>query len=311
MGAFAGSSAVLCREPSRALRVLTVTINNHCNLSCPHCYLQYDSASAVMHADIPAALCASAAPHVSIVGMEPLVNRASVQTLADLIGRLCDAGKEVSFITNGLNAHLLPVEAARRLAWIDISVDGSERSYKKFRGASFAKLLRGVEVFRDKGVASIRILQTLHRSAVSEMAAVLSVGAKLGADLTIVSPFVLTEHQGRQADLSLRAEEVLSALEGVDQRALTKAWFVSDAAWLNCGSVSPSAETRLNRLFGDRTVLFKSDPLRYGMVRLTYEGQLLTPAEAMHTRRYRGSGANITEISIDDYFASHVYSAAA
>jgi MoaA/NifB/PqqE/SkfB family radical SAM enzyme len=40
-GAIAGTAILNCKLQS-ALDTVALTINNSCNLHCPHCYLQYD-----------------------------------------------------------------------------------------------------------------------------------------------------------------------------------------------------------------------------------------------------------------------------
>ena len=143
MGAFAGSAALLCRELRPDLSVVTLTMNNSCNLKCPHCYLQYAEQDAYVAPFVVEAIARSRAEAVAIVGMEPLKNSRSVAELGLIVEAVKASGKKVGLVTNGLNAHLLPTNIARLLDWVDVSVDGvrgpinpsAARPYPNLNGA--------------------------------------------------------------------------------------------------------------------------------------------------------------------------------
>lgn len=286
MGAFAGSAALECRELRSDLSVVTLTINNACNLKCAHCYLQFDGSDALVADYVVDAVVESAARTVSVVGKEPLRDRRTARRLAEVILRAKGAGKRVGFITNGLNASLLDAAVIRAVDWVDVSVDGTAASYKEIRGGSMARLLRGMAYLREAGLRELNILHTVHAGNIGEIAALASAGRELGSGVVIFSPYVPTLHQGVQGeDLAVGPEAFLAALMDTTVD-LSRCWVVMDLQW--AGGWRDRYATELRQRLAGRMVAFAEDPVRYGMVRVTYDGRVMTPREAMHTREYRG-----------------------
>ena len=288
MGAFAGSAALLCQSLRSDVSVVTLTMNNACNLKCPHCYLQYDAEDSYVAPYVVEAMARSAAEAVAIVGMEPLRNRRSAEVLAGIVSATKAAGKKVGLVTNGLNAHLLPPETAALLDWVDVSVDGTRSTYQSIRGAPVAKLERGVARLKTLGVRRINVLHTLHAENLADLADLSHFGRELMLDGEVVlSPFSATRHEGLQPrDLRIEPAEFLSALETADCD-LSRCWVVLDLDWIPSGAdraaFAASVETRM----GGRAVLFCADPADYGMIRITYDARVMTPRQAMHTSDYR------------------------
>src|SRR4051812_33903172 len=106
-GAMAGSAICSARSASDDLDMVTLTINNVCNLSCPHCYLQYGGETSLIGPDNVFRVMSSSFRHLCIVGMEPLANRASSDVVSELVTKATTLGKTVSLITNGLNLPFL------------------------------------------------------------------------------------------------------------------------------------------------------------------------------------------------------------
>src|SRR5688500_15997163 len=105
MGGVVAGSAVLNAKVAGKLHTVTLTVNNRCNLHCPHCYLQYDGIDRLIAPEAIDYLFdrPSSLRHVAIVGMEPLVTRRSVEVCGTIIHRAKQAGITVSLITNGIN----------------------------------------------------------------------------------------------------------------------------------------------------------------------------------------------------------------
>src|ERR1035438_763554 len=76
-GAIAGS-AIFCCSPTERLDTVTLTVNNACNLACPHCYLQYHSPVKKFRESLFDVLERSAFRHPAVVGKEPLFDGGSV-----------------------------------------------------------------------------------------------------------------------------------------------------------------------------------------------------------------------------------------
>lgn len=300
MGAFAGSAALKCGQRVDRVNVVTLTINNVCNLKCPHCYLQYAGPDRPISQDVLDGIWASSASTLSVVGMEPLANRESAGLLSKLILHAKELGLEVGFITNGLNAHLLDHTAAAAVDWVDVSIDGTAASYADFRGASFAKLAKGISTFRDLGVSEINLLQTVGRSNLQHLAELASMGPTLGASKTILSPFCKTRSEGKQGDLAIGADEFLSACRTAAPLS-SDAWLVMDQDWLPGHMAFSPYSAEIASLFAGRAIIFEDDPIHYGMVRVTYEGEIMSPRQAMHTADYGSNHFRMPNSTIEAF----------
>ncbi len=290
MGAFAGSAALFCKELRPDISVVTLTMNNSCNLRCPHCYLQYAGEDAYVAPYVVDAIAASCAEAVAIVGMEPLKNLRSAAEVAVIVKAVKASGKKVGLVTNGLNAHLLHPKTAQLLDWVDVSIDGVRSTYQSIRGAPVAKLERGVARLHELGVRQVNVLHTLHTDNIAQLAELATFGRELAeGGQVILSPFSATRHEGVQPrDLTITPGAFLAALQGPDCD-LADCWVVLDLDWLP--EIRDRAEfaSRVEDALDGRAVLFKADPASYGMVRITYDARVMTPRQAMHTSDYRNA----------------------
>ena len=82
-GAIAGTALVnYAPNISKKLSTVTLTVNNLCNLQCPHCYLQYDGGETkYISPSILEHLYNAEFKHLVIVGKEPFVNTKTVLLL--------------------------------------------------------------------------------------------------------------------------------------------------------------------------------------------------------------------------------------
>ena len=76
-GAIAGTALVnYAPHTSKQLSTITLTVNNLCNLQCPHCYLQYDGEeNKYIGSEVLEHLYKADFKHLVIVGKEPFVNK--------------------------------------------------------------------------------------------------------------------------------------------------------------------------------------------------------------------------------------------
>lgn len=308
MGAFAGSAALDCPTLRPDLSVITLTLNNACNLQCPHCYLQFDAMDMLVPDYVVDAVADSPAQTVSIVGKEPLRDRRTIRRLGEIVTRVKRAGRRVGFITNALNAPLLPPEIVQSTHWIDVSVDGTPQSYHRIRGGSPARLLRGVEFLHHAGAPEINILHTISTANLQEVPALADFGRQLGSGKVIFSPYAATRHQGVQPQaLSVTSWEFLHALTRKDCD-LSRCWVVLDLE-----SVSNDQQRftqALRTALSDRVILFADDPIRYGMIRVTYDARVMSPRAAMHTRHYAQNSAPRNEQQLRQLLGSFACKAA-
>src|SRR5205823_5589008 len=112
-GAMAGSAVLKSHRRSACrgnLRTVTLTINNICQLQCPHCYLNYREQSPRILQDVLALLGDSEWLHLAIVGKEPLANADSVATCHAAMRMCRKKNATVSLITNGIGLDALTPE---------------------------------------------------------------------------------------------------------------------------------------------------------------------------------------------------------
>jgi MoaA/NifB/PqqE/SkfB family radical SAM enzyme len=300
-GAMAGSAILAARSRKDSLSIVTLTINNTCNLACPHCYLQYAGPEFSALDWVFDAVLDSNCEGISIVGKEPLANKASADSVRELVERAAEKGKWVSLITNGLNAALLPLDVAAKLAWIDVSLDGGATSYDQYRGGSWEKLSRSLRRLRSDAGVDLRLMQTLSAATVPAIDEMLAVAEELGATTTIFSPFQPTRSSGIQSAVAIGPEAYLSALE--PYRSAVQSFYVTmDALYLNQFSVGDVARRGVE-LFGDRFIYVGTDPIDRGLIRVTYDGLVMTPFASVDTADYSRIGIRLATGGLDSIFS--------
>jgi len=132
--------------PTKKLEVLSVVVNNACNLACRHCYLeapQYDKY--MSHEEwqrfLTSALRDLRPSILSFAGKEPLLNEKSAALLFDAVQIKNQTQKDskektnVGVITNGtlLDKHLDGLSETPP-DYIDISIDGLPETHNEIRG---------------------------------------------------------------------------------------------------------------------------------------------------------------------------------
>jgi MoaA/NifB/PqqE/SkfB family radical SAM enzyme len=299
-GAMAGSAILAASDRSSALSIVTLTVNNSCNLACPHCYLQYSGPGGLASASVIDAVLASSCAGISIVGKEPLANRASVALVREIVERADEAGKWVSLITNGLNASLLPLDLAAKFAWIDVSLDGGAATYERYRRGSWEKLARSLAMLRHDAGVDLRLLQTLSQETVTAVDEMIDVGVAAQATMTIFSPFQPTRSTGTQSARAIDPDAYLSALE--PHRNSPHDFRVTmDALYAHQFAETKAVERGVN-LFADRFVYVSDDPIDRGLIRVTYDGLALSPFASVNTADYGRAGIRVGSLGLDAVF---------
>lgn len=274
------------------LQIATVTVNNGCNLECPHCYLQYAGTPDRVITDAYfQAILESPAERVVLVGKEPLKDRPSVENTSRLIQWAFDAGKRVAMITNGQLLNLLPADAAECLDYIDVSFDGGPQTYQGFRGASYERLARNIASQAENvEFSALHVLCDQNLENVDDMMMVAQIP---GVECVCFSLFVEARTHGT----------ITARLKNVDRAVAALA---NSRSFRDCGeSVLLLARHELG-LSGDQadayvrnlteTVLpgkvhvVDVDPLQLGIARFTYDGLALTPLDSVHPADYVRKG---------------------
>jgi len=306
-GAMAGSTTTTHQTVSDRLEVVTLTINNRCNLRCPHCYLQYDGPSGRMADSVIDAVLRSGAQHVAIVGKEPLVDRESVLLSEALVRQSVLVGKTVSLVTNGLRLDRLSSEALKALAWVDVSLDGGPSTYRRYRRGNFARLIGSVNNAVSAGLRSANALHTLSSVNLNAIDDMMAVAQLAPWEKIIFSPYMAVKNHGQNPTSPVALVRLLAALG-------SSAGFMSNPrAFLLLGSdafldekLSPAEVAHALADAGLTSKVFRveHDPLQLGYLRVTYDGFVMTPYQSLHPADYRTFATTLDHYSsIDSAFA--------
>ncbi|THD83207.1 MAG: radical SAM protein [Phenylobacterium sp.] len=289
-GAMAGSTVMTHHRRSDRLKVITLTVNNSCNLSCPHCYLQYDGPPTRLDRHMLQAVVDSHAEHVAIVGKEPLVDSASTDLTEEVISRCAAAGKSTSIITNGLGLHRLSSLSLATLTWIDVSLDGGRVTYSDYRRGKFEKIIRNVNNATLAGARAINAMHTISTRNLAHVDDMVSVSELAEWDRIIFSPYVEVRNHGVNPTSPVDLMTLLEALarsrpfRSTHQTTLLlgKDSF-SEQGWTDAIVAKLIAAANLT----SKVTQVTHDPLKLGYIRATYDGYVMTPAQSLHPKDYR------------------------
>jgi len=160
--------------PTKKLEVLSVTVNNACNLACRHCYLEAPQSDKYMTRDEWVRFLASAIEDLrptvlSFVGKEPLLNRQGAGLLFEAVKLRNqiqnDAGErtDIGVITNGTLFHKhLEGFLETPPDYIDISIDGLPETHDAVRGrGTFEQIRPNLLWLRDHFEGNVWLTHTL------------------------------------------------------------------------------------------------------------------------------------------------------
>ncbi|ESS72054.1 hypothetical protein MGMO_74c00060 [Methyloglobulus morosus KoM1] len=287
MGAIAGSSILECKQTLN-LDTVTLTINNSCNLVCPHCYLQYQpERSDSFDSQIFSILSRSSFRHLAIVGKEPLFNTNSIDLCLRLSDLCFSTGKTISLISNGINFALAPSNFVNKFSFIDISLDGGPQTYKSYRKASTFKLVNNLRAIASLG-ARMNALHVLNSKTIDHLDDMLDVRNWAPFDRVIFSPYLETQNHGHNLVGGLNLTSLLRRLASSRFSQVEGAILLLHDQHIEAGSLTHvefnqlTSELNLNH----RVHLISGDPLEYGILRVTYDGLVLTPYAALHPKKY-------------------------
>lgn len=284
----------------RELDILSLTINNVCNLECPHCYLNVAGKGTASEKVIDK-IFEEPPAKIAIVGMEPLHDPRSAAIVRDIARRGKATETFVSMVTNGLGLKFLrgvPHEELPDL--IDISLDGGPESYKRFRGNGkdlFPLIKEGAERFRaEYPDIPVNVLHTLFaENTTPETIADMVEGGRLVSSSKgdiLFSPYVppmIQIGQRRTLASGLGIRRMLETLEETpefmgERRAEffagpynAESFGLSIKQFLTIiASVGLRSESRIDTAI----------PHLNGGLRVTYDGYALRPDYSIHTSLY-------------------------
>ena len=129
------------------LEVISVLLNNNCNLSCKHCYLQTERFAPYLNADdwsrfFESALTDVEPSIVTFVGKEVCLNARTLDVVLQTVKQRnaiqgSDFRTQIGMITNGTLIHKYYDQLLETAPdYIDVSIDGLPGQHDQIRGAS-------------------------------------------------------------------------------------------------------------------------------------------------------------------------------
>jgi sulfatase maturation enzyme AslB (radical SAM superfamily) len=291
-GAIAGTAILKANKLTNKLDTITLTINNQCNMSCPHCYLQYKSNTNLINQNTINSVFKSDFKHIAIVGQEPLYDKVSIDILSNIVISAKESNKTVSIVTNGLNLLKLPQEIIKLIDFIDISFDGGPVTYKNFRNSDFHKLIKGVDYLMANGIKEMNALHTINNRTIDFIDDCININKYAHFDNVMFSPYLITENFGSNNVESVNLLHLIDYLINNELFLKTdEAFLLIDNYHIEQDQILPSfLENIIREKNIERKIkLFKNDPIFHGIIRVTYNDIVLSPKESLHTKRYDDS----------------------
>lgn len=281
-GAIAGT-VILNTKPNKKLQLVTLTVNNCCNLNCGHCYLQNGQDNSFVDDKTIDKVIESGAKHIAIVGKEPLLD---LDKTTNLIYRLHDAGKKVSLVTNGILLHKLDKNALGILDYVDISMDGGPKTYSR---GDYNLIERNLILHRKTNV-----LHTIYKENLDNINDML----RVSANIMLFSPYLVTQNSGNNSVTNVGLSDLLNSFSASNIRDYPNAKLGLDTYYAEQEKTSfNEIQKRIKEYkLKQNTFLFKNDSLEYGIIRVTFDGKLLSPKDSLHTNIYVKSGKSIKNI---------------
>jgi len=287
-GAIAGTAILNCSHTDR-LHTVTLTINDRCNLNCPHCYLQYRDEAALISDDVLDIMFKSQFSHLAIVGKEPLYSISTATLCCEIAARCSKSRKSFSIITNGLRLSLIPPSALQDFSFIDISFDGGPLTYRSYRRGNFEDVIRGIDYLRTNDFRSINALHVLNSNTISAVADMMSIAEYAQFGSIMFSPYIVTSNYGSNTVRSLKIQEIFETLAAcksfVDNE---RAFLLIDFNHLNEQRIDAEECLSMAGTLGlvGKIKMIVEDPLLFGIIRVTFDGLVLTPQQSIHPRDY-------------------------
>jgi hypothetical protein len=299
----------------RNLDILQVTVNNVCNLACPHCYLNV-AGTGVITPTVIEKVFEDPPAKVAIVGMEPLYNRESIEAVREIVRRSRETETFVSMITNGLGLKFLRGLPRKDLPdLIDVSLDGGQKYYERFRGNGkdlFPKIVANAETIRaDHPDLPINLLHTLFtENTEPEMVADMITGSKMVSPTGSIffSPYIppqteIGQRQARASRLSLEQMfEVLKKTPAFMDEPHARFF----AGAYNAGSFGLSVDELLDLIasygLAEKSRIDTGIPHLNRGLRVLYDGYALRPDYSIHTSLYAKGRAPIENQKLVDIY---------
>ena len=288
-GAIAGTAILKIKGVQDKLDTITLTINNECNMQCRHCYLQYVSSKRIIDDSVLESIFESEFRHLVVVGKEPLVNRDSINKVCEIVELCRKAGHSVSFVTNGLNLSLLPSEIIPQIDYIDVSFDGGALSYDRFRKGNLSKILEGIQYCLSQGLKEVNALHTICSQTIDNITDCINLNSFVPFSTILFTPYLITHNQGHNTVSAIPLTEIISRLCSNETFNNTEGTLLLiDNYHIEQDGISVvDLHTALDVVkCKNKYRVIDEDPICYGILRVTYDGLILSPRQSLHTAFY-------------------------
>lgn len=315
-GAIAGTALVnYAPKATDKLSTITLTINNICNLSCPHCYLQYkQEKKRYIDSEVINAVSDTKFNHLVVVGKEPFVNEQSISILSKIVVSNSQQGKSVGVITNGVGLDHVNSELTSNLAYIDVSFDGGEKTYSLYRKSDFKNVIRNINNIQANQRTIFNALHVVNDYTIRNIDDMVDVVKFADFKNIMFSPYIETQNDGSNFVEKLKLKSILEAFADNVKFMNTKEAFILLDIYHLLGDLDVnkkfdenesifSIKKMLNDLgLIEKVKLIEKDPIHHGFLRVTYDGYLLSPYDSLNPMYYKNKGVKIGETSIENYF---------
>lgn len=301
-GAIAGTAILKASNYSDKLHTITLTINNECNMNCPHCYLHCKTNKGLISQETINSIFKANFKHVAIVGQEPLYNHNSIDKVTAIAKLAKTRGITVSIVTNGLNLKKVPKSTIELIDYVDISFDGGEKSYYNFRKSSFSHIIDGVNYLKDCGMKEINALHTICDSTKDFISDCINIRDYASFLNIMFSPYLITNNFGRNTVNPLHLMDLINILLSNDLfMSEDEAFLLIDNYHLEQDGILPEEiESLIARNKIEKKIrLFKHDPILNGILRITYDDLVLSPRNSLHTKLYAESNYHASNSNIE------------
>jgi sulfatase maturation enzyme AslB (radical SAM superfamily) len=285
-GAIAGK-ATLDLEKTGKLELVTMTVNDECNMSCPQCYLQYDGSKEYISKETQELVLSADFKHLALVGKEPLFNMAHTRLTELLAYRTIKSGKTVSMITNGTNLHL--IKHPELFSFIDVSFDGGRNTYSRL--GDYNAIISSINSLALNG-GKFNALHTLNKNNIDNISDMVSVNNDANFGIVMFSPYLITrkinKNNGTKFVTAISIEEVLQKMSENNYFMDAKNTLLNiDIYHAEQENIKMSEVKEAVQKYGlnSKVALFDNELTKY-VIRVTYDGLVMSPRDSLNTADY-------------------------
>lgn len=186
---------------------LSFFINNNCNLKCKHCYVGTKNEEADVDLKrwkfIIDEAISSGIRIIGIVGKEPLLTADKTFELLRFIKQR-DKNIITGFVTNGTLLYRYAKEISNLdMNYIDISVEGTEKSHDYIRGnGNFQRTLEGIKSLFKFGFPKDKIFLSITLTSKTDLNEMIEYFDKLGISNYVISPYMQFSHNSKELGIN-------------------------------------------------------------------------------------------------------------